>query len=70
MLEECPIEQADPEEFYKADELQMLNLLVSNGGDPATEWVADAVQHYIRCKYARTPIASENNTSAENQNIL
>jgi len=64
MLEEGPIEQAD--EFYKADELQMLNLLVSNGGDPATEWVADAIQHFIRCKYARTPAANEHDISVEN----
>jgi len=56
MLEETT--QVDCDMFYVADEFQMLRLLDSLGGDPATEWVADAVQHFIRCKYAKTSAIS------------
>ncbi|XP_015368533.1 PREDICTED: uncharacterized protein LOC107165001 [Diuraphis noxia] len=66
MLEERPIKQEVSEEFFNFDELQVLNLLVSNGGEPATEWVADTFQHFIRCKYARTPAANENDISVGN----
>jgi len=46
------------EDFYDFDEFQMSNMLLSKGGEPATEWVADAIQHYIRFKYARAPASS------------
>jgi len=56
MLEETT--QVDADEYFDADEFQMLSLLLKNGGEPATEWFADAVQHFIHCKYARAPASS------------
>lgn len=57
MLEETI--PSDPEEFYTADEFKLLSLFILSGGDKATEWVADALQHFIRFKYAGTPVANK-----------
>lgn len=56
MLEETT--QVDCSEYFDADEFKMLDLLLRNGGEPAREWFADAVQHFIRCKYAGSPAYS------------
>jgi len=56
MLEENT--QVGWEEFVDVDEFKILSLLLRNGGEPATEWFADAVQHFIHCKYARAPASS------------
>jgi len=64
MLEET--KQVDFQAFLDADEFQMLDFIVSFGGDPATDWFADAVQHFIRYKYARTTGANQNGMPVEN----
>lgn len=57
MLEETV--QVDSEEYYGADEFKLLSLFLSSGGDRATDWVADVLQHFIRCKYAGTSAANK-----------
>lgn len=46
------------DDSHVADEFQCSSLFLSKGGEPATEWVADALQHYIHCRYARAPASS------------
>lgn len=46
----------DCNSFVDADDSKFLEELSSYGGDLATEWVADALHHFVRFKYARTPI--------------
>jgi len=53
MLEENKV--LNSVEFTEADNSQLLDLFLLLGGDFATEWVADAVHHFLRRKYARTP---------------
>ncbi|XP_026810649.1 uncharacterized protein LOC113553462 [Rhopalosiphum maidis] len=53
MLEENKF--PDKNEFPDADDSQLSDLLLSQGGDLATEWVADVIHHFLRRKYARTP---------------
>jgi len=65
MLEETA--QVDCDELIDADEFKMLSFLLMSGGEPATEWFADAVQHFIRCKYAR---ATASSTVAKKECIL
>jgi len=51
MLEEQkPI---DPSQFMKMTKDELLEALLSCGGDLATEWVADIIQHYLDT-YAKT----------------
>lgn len=50
----------DNSAFADADDSTFLELLSSNGGDLATEWVADALHHFFRLKYARKPNTTAN----------
>lgn len=42
----------DPDKFINADFHQMFNILLSYGGDAATDVIADAVQHFLDIRYA------------------
>jgi len=53
MLEENKFNNSD--EFVDVDYSQLSDLMLSYGGDLATEWVADVIHHFLRRKYARTP---------------
>jgi len=52
MLEEH--KQVDPLEFIGMTKDKVLEVLLSFGGDRATEWVADIVQHYLDTAYVKT----------------
>lgn len=53
MLDETK-NQLDMQQLLDVDVTQLLNIFLLKGGDRATEWIADALQHFIRCKYANT----------------
>jgi len=52
MLEEQ--KQLNPLEFIGEDHDQLFKIILSFGGERATEWVADIVQHYLDMAYAKT----------------
>jgi len=53
----------DTEEFVETVPSETLNYLLSKGGQPATEWIADVLHHFLRCKYAGTPTATASDAS-------
>jgi len=57
MLEENKLCESD--EFTDADNSEISDLMLSFGGDLATEWVADVIHHFLRRKYARTSTVND-----------